>query len=51
MIGVDHGGLIPNLPPCGFKEPLMNLRFTTQELIVYFLSIEESIVCDFLKLS
>ena len=49
MIGVDRGGLIPNLPPCGFKEPLMNLRFTTQELIVYFLSIEESIVCDFFK--
>ena len=51
MIGVGPGGLIPNLSPCGFKEPLMNLGFTTQELTVYFFSIEESIMCAFLKLS
>ena len=36
MIRVGLGGLIPNLSHCGFKESLMNLRFTTQELTVYF---------------
>ena len=42
---------IPDLSPCGFKEPLVDLRFTTQELIVQFLSIKESIVCASLQAS
>ena len=42
---------IPDLLPCEFKEPLVDSRFTTQELIIQFLFHQESIVCAFLQAS
>ena len=38
-----------SLSPCGFWEPLVDSRFTTQKLTIQFLSNKESIVCAFFR--